>query len=197
MKKIFSVLAAALMSFSALAVDSSVAENYDLLTPANQAKADQGKIAFVKVVEKAAPDVKPSNVGTITQRLVVQETCFASLIVETNNYATTGGGCGEGPVEYLDSANVAVDIDFETFYYEDLTDIQVILYATDKYTGRTVEIDNIAFTYQSAGFLGANTVVFVVDAAYANDYTLSADVYLDDERGTACIIETNGDTIYE
>lgn len=206
MKSSLTILLSGLLSLSAFAMPTSVDENYELLSQRNKAKADKGQIASVKLLKKEdAILVKPGRVSqgtttTVQQPVVNINSCFAELVVENVYYdtATTSGGCGGEPYtyEYIDYANVSVDIDFETFGF-DHTNVQVILYATDKITGDYYQIGEEDFVYQSDAFGDVlMSVVFVVDGSYAKDYYISADVFLDDEYGQACSLMTNEEVIY-
>jgi len=198
MKSLLAVIALSFVSTAAFAQDASVSKYYNLLNAENKAKASLGKIAKIVLVEKDAVKTKKrhSKIGTssstASQALVDSRSCTAGLYVESLNLGSSSD-CNGNETTYLRNANVAVEMNFSTFEF-DLTEVTVQLYAQDAYDSYLV-VDDL-FTIESDAFgSGANTVVYVVDSSYAYNYSIFADVYLDDERGTACVITTNSAVI--
>lgn len=194
MKNFISLVVLGLASINAFAQDASVKMYYNLLSAENKAKADAGKIAKVILVEKApvaSMRRSSSKIGTNRQALVDSRTCFASVYVEKLNYGQNTDCNGNVTGSYLRNANVAVEMDFQTFAY-DSTAVDVQVYAESKSSYDSLMLVDDRFTFTSDAYgSGANTVVYIVDAAYAYNYYVDADVTLSDERGTACSVTTN------
>lgn len=198
MKVLLSALLTAVVATSVFAYDQSVDDSIGLLSEANQALANEGKIAFVREVEKTtARREKPSSgIGQVQQALVQESSCSAGIYVDFLNYSTQKYDCEGKPVgrPYLTSANVNVEIGYNTPSY-DWTDITVRLYAKDIYYGGKTLLDSVSYTYESDIWgNGANTVVFIVDGSYTldNGYKIYAEVDLADEYGPvlACEMDT-------
>lgn len=205
MKKLL-IIALSLLAINAFAGTPRVSRHMNLLGPEMRARIESGemKVVDIVVVQGAAPKVQNASNGeailsSVSRPLVIERSCRASMFYEGSQYdydeeCADGGSCDcdeTVTVEYK-TANIAVDVRFDTDFSYETASITIDLIAIDRLTGGTSVITSEYYSQETNLFgNGDNTVVFNIDDYYYQNYNLEARVSIGDSAGSACTVYSN------
>lgn len=205
MKKLL-IFTLVMSAFNAFAATPRTQRNLKVLGPEMKARiaAKEMKVVDIVVVQGAAPKIsKPAAdevvLSTVKQPLVIENSCRASVFYEGGSYdydevCVSDGACSCDQVERIEyrTANIAVDVKFDTDFAFEIADIAIELIAINPYTGASFTITSEYYGQESDIFgIGDNTVIFNIDEAYYTDYNIEARVSIGDSAGAACTVFTN------